>query len=339
MTRYYGILLLTFGLSHSLAAQCPITVDAGEDIYLCTPPTPTQLDGSISGDYLSFSWTPTAGLSGINTLTPTVNVTTNMTYVLTGNAANLNNNLIVNGDFGGGNYGFSSDYVYSPGDLVPEGYYDVIDNPQLDHPGFAPCEDHTGGGNMMAVNGAGSPNQDVWCQTVAVTPNTQYVFSAWVTTLVASSPAILQFSINGMTIGSVFNAPSTLCTWQNFFTTWNSGANTTADICIVNQNTVLGGNDFALDDLLFAPICKVTDTVKVFSINVKAVATAIYTIPCEGINITLDGTGSSTGPDITYQWDTGDGNIVSGANTLHPVVNQPGQYTLTVTFEKNGFIC
>lgn len=339
MTRFYGILLLTFGLSHSLAAQCPITVDAGEDIYLCTPPTPTQLDGSISGDYLSFSWTPTAGLSGINTLTPTVNVTTNMTYVLTGNAANLNNNLIVNGDFGGGNYGFSSDYVYSPGDLVPEGYYDVIDNPQLDHPGFAPCEDHTGGGNMMAVNGAGSPNQDVWCQTVAVTPNTQYVFSAWVTTLVASSPAILQFSINGMTIGSVFNAPSTLCTWQNFFTTWNSGANTTADICIVNQNTVLGGNDFALDDLLFAPICKVTDTVKVFSINVKAVATAIYTIPCEGINITLDGTGSSTGPDITYQWDTGDGNIVSGANTLHPVVNQPGQYTLTVTFEKNGFIC
>jgi len=339
MMRFYGIVFFAFISSQILNAQCPITVDAGDDIYLCTPPTPTQINGSITGDYINFTWSPTNGLTGINTLTPTVNVTQNSTYVLTGRGANLSNNLIENGDFGSGNSGFSSDYIYNPGDLVPEGVYDVLPNPQADHPGFAPCEDHSGGGNMLAVNGSGTPGQNVWCQSVPVTPNTQFVFSAWVATLVASSPALLQFSINGMTIGSIFNAPSQTCIWQNFFTTWNSGPNTTADICIVNQNTVLGGNDFALDDLLFSPICTVTDTVKVFVVNVKAMATAVVTIPCEGINISLNGNGSSTGNNITYHWDTGDGNIVSGANTLTPVVNAPGEYTLTVTFEKDGYIC
>ncbi len=323
----------------TLSAQCPITVNAGDDIWLCSPPSPTQLDGSISGDYLNFTWSPLVGLQGANTLNPNVTVTGNATYVLTARAVDLSNNLITNGDFEGGNSGFSSDYVFSPGNLVPEGVYNIVDNPQNDHPGFAPCPDHTSGsGNMMAVNGAGSPNQNVWCQTVNVQPNTLYAFSAWVTTLVAASPALLQFSINGGVIGPIFNAPSGTCNWVNFYTTWNSGANSTATICIVNQNTVLGGNDFALDDIVFSPVCVETDTVQLFVVNVQAAASpAVSLIPCDGANITLSGLGSSVGPNIFYQWDTPDGNIVSGGTTLNPVVNSPGTYTLTVTFN-NGFV-
>jgi hypothetical protein len=96
MMRFYGIVFFTFIFSQFLNAQCPITVDAGDDIYLCTPPTPTQINGSITGDYINFTWSPTTGLTGINTLTPTVNVTQNSTYVLTGRGANLSNNLIEN---------------------------------------------------------------------------------------------------------------------------------------------------------------------------------------------------------------------------------------------------
>ncbi|MEI6408283.1 MAG: T9SS type B sorting domain-containing protein [Bacteroidota bacterium] len=333
-------LFFTIALHTSVYAQCPITVNAGEDIYLCAPAPPTQLDGQIDGDYLSFAWSPTTGMTGANTLNPTVTISQTTTYVLTAKAANLNNNLINNGDFEGGNSGFSSDYLYNPGDLVPEGLYDILPNPQADHPGFAPCPDHSGGGNMMAVNGAGTPNQDVWCQTITVIPNTAYVFSAWVATLVASSPARLQFSINGSTIGPIFNAPGQTCVWQNFFATWNSGANSSATICIVNQNTVLGGNDFAIDDLLFAPVCTVTDTVKVNVISITATASpSIVTIPCDGAPVTLSGNGSSTGTNITYNWSTTNGNIVSGANTLTPVVNAAGEYVLTVTFEKNGYVC
>src|SRR5690606_23485980 len=142
-------LFFLFLLPLTANAQCPITVNAGEDIYLCAPPTPTQLNGSIDGDYLNFFWTPTTGMSGANTLTPTVNVNSTISYVLTARAADMGNNLIINGDFESGNSDFTSDYIYNPGDLVPEGYYDVIDNPQADHPGFAACDDHTSGdGNM-----------------------------------------------------------------------------------------------------------------------------------------------------------------------------------------------
>jgi hypothetical protein len=39
--------------------------------------------------------------------------------------------------------------------------------------------------------------------------------------------------------------------WQSFHYTWNSGANTTATLGIVDQNMAAAGNDFALDDLGF----------------------------------------------------------------------------------------
>lgn len=321
-----------------LFGQCPISVNAGDDVYRCTPPGPAQLNGDIGGDYLSFSWNPTNGMSGSGTLTPTVNVSQTTNYVLTGVAADFSNNLISNGDFESGNSNFTSDYTYNPGDLVPEGYYDVIDNPQSDHPGFAPCVDHTSGtGNMMVVNGAGTPNQNVWCQTVPVMPNTPYVFSAWVTSVVASSPALLQFNINGTPLGPIFQAPGSTCNWQNYFQLWNSGTNTSATICIVNQNTTLGGNDFALDDIFFNATCNVSDTVTVHVVSVTAVAApTVVTLPCEGATIQLSGNGSSTGPNIVYEWSTVNGNIVSGESTLTPTVDAPGEYTLSVIYEVNG---
>ncbi len=333
--------ILVLIMQSPLFSQCGITVSAGDDIYLCAPPTPTQLDGSIEGDYLNFMWTPTTGMTGSNTLSPTVTVSQTTTYVLKASAADLNNNLVSNGDFEGGNSGFDSDYGYSPGNLWPEGLYDIIDNPQSSHSGFSPCNDHTSGsGNMMVVNGAGSPNQNVWCQTVSVNPNSQYVLSAWLTSVNPSSPALLQFSINGSVVGPIFSA-GPVCLWQQFFEVWNSGTNSSATICIVNQNTSLGGNDFALDDIVFAPVCNVTDTVKVNVVTVAAAASpSVITIPCDGAEITLNGTGSSTGPDVTYTWDTSDGNIISGGNTLTPVVNAPGAYTLTVAYNApDGTVC
>ncbi|MAT55933.1 MAG: hypothetical protein CMN32_15780 [Saprospirales bacterium] len=56
---------------------------------------------------------------------------------------------------------------------------------------------------------------------------------------------------------------------------------------------------------------------------------------CDIQTITLDGTASTQGPGITFTWTTTGGNIVSGANTLTPVVDQPGTYTLTI-FDSNN---
>lgn len=162
----------------------------------------------------------------------------------------ISSNLVTNGNFSSGNTGFSSSYGYNPGNLTPEGKYDVLTNPHDDHTNFSACGDHTSGsGKMMVVNGAATAGVTVWCGSVTVSPNSSYTFSTWVASVHATSPAILQFSINGVNLGSTFTASSTTCNWQQFCETWNSGASTTASICIVNQNTASSGNDFALDDI------------------------------------------------------------------------------------------
>ncbi len=321
-------------------AQCPITVDAGPDKYVCQPLAPTQLNGSISGPYLSYQWTPTTGLSPSTSLTPTASVVTTTTYTLTGKAVE-GSNLIPNGDFESGNTDFSSDYTYSPGNLWPEGTYDVNSNPQSAHANFQPCSDHTLNGNqMMVINGAGTPGVDAWCSSAPVDPNTEYVFSVWACSVLGASPAILQFSINGVLIGSSFSLPSTPCAWVRFYATWNSGGSSDAIICLVNQNTTLSGNDFAIDDIFFSPVCKEMDEVTVNVVNLKAVAApSSYVMPCNGARISISGAGSSEGDFISYLWTTPNGHIVSGENTLDPEVDRPGMYLLTVTFADGNVTC
>lgn len=67
-----------------------------------------------------------------------------------------------------------------------------------------------------------------------------------------------------------------------------------------------------------------------------AVAGTDLELTCQQTTQTLDGAGSSVGPEFSYLWTTTNGNIVSGATTLNPVINQAGIYTLTVTSSKNG---
>jgi len=263
------------------------TIVASNDTAVCLGSS-AQLNAT--GGLYTYSWQPTTGLSDPNIANPVATPTTTTSYVVTSQVAS--GDLIANGDFSGGNTGFSSSYTYST-DLTPAATYYVGTNPNTYHSGFTACTDHTTGtGNMMIVNGAGTPNTSVWCGTINVLPNTNYAFSCWVASVAAGSPAVLQFSINGNTIGSSFNAPSATCQWAQFYSTWNSGSNTTANICIVNQNTTGGGNDFALDDINFVGLCDATDTVVVTVHN--PTTTNIDTAVCNGVTYTFpDGTTST----------------------------------------------
>jgi hypothetical protein len=165
-------------------------------------------------------------------------------------------NLIANGDFSAGNSGFGSGYSFAAAnDCMPPGVYDIVLQPIDCHPYWASFGDHTSGdGYMMTINGADIANVQVWSETVSVVPETQYYFSTWIASSHPTSPAMLDFSINGASIGTTFAAAATTGLWQQFYTSWYSGVNTTAQLSLVNQNTIFYGNDFALDDIMFDTI-------------------------------------------------------------------------------------
>ncbi len=253
-------------VSEEKIMACNIDVTASANPMVLCEPGQVFLNANISGVANEILWTP-SNLVNIPTASSTsafVQTTTTFTVTVT----TLDDvNLITNGDFNAGFSNFTSDYIPGTGGafglLSNEGEYAVSTNPSLTHTNFASCGDHTGGGNMMVVNGAGTANQNVLCQTVNVTPFTDYAFSAWVMSVISEAPAQLQFSVNGALLGNIFTAPSATCVWSNFFQEWNSGPNNSVEICMVNQNTAASGNDFAVDDLFFGEICEAMDQVTV----------------------------------------------------------------------------
>ncbi|TVQ47865.1 MAG: PKD domain-containing protein, partial [Saprospirales bacterium] len=54
--------------------------------------------------------------------------------------------------------------------------------------------------------------------------------------------------------------------------------------------------------------------------------------------VELDGSASSQGAEFSYLWTTSDGNILSGEESLNPLVNAAGTYQLQVTNNDNGCI-
>jgi gliding motility-associated-like protein len=238
-------------------AQCTQGFSFGSDTTLCEGQT---LLLTVPAGYATYQWTN--GSTGTSLL-----VDAPGTYGCTTTVIDLGSSLVTNGNFTAGSTGFTSDYV--PGVSGPWGSlsnpatYGVSTSPSLLHSNFAFFGDHTTGtGGMLVVNGAQVVGQSVWCQTVAVQPNTTYAFSAWLASCVGDSPAQLQFTVNGAAVGNL-NAPVFTGSWVNFYNLRNSGAATVATICITNLNTAGGGNDFALDDITFSPFCTYTDQITV----------------------------------------------------------------------------
>lgn len=188
-------------------------------------------------------------------------------------------NLVVNSDFSMGG-GFTSSYV-NGGAVLTEGQYWIGSNPNQVNPGFQPCHDHTtGSGNFLVVNGSTSPNQNVWCETITVVPNTIYNFGAWVTSLTNASPAQFQLTINNVNIGNVFTAPLA-CDWDQLCASWYSGPSTSAIICLKNLNTSSAGNDFGLDDITFNE-CKAPPACTCNPMGTVTVASgaSVFTLNC-----------------------------------------------------------
>ena len=279
-------------------SQCesfPI-LDLGNDTLLCQGSTITY---QLPAGYDFHSWQ-----NGSNSSTFTV--TGPDTVILS--VSNSTPNLVINGDFENGNTGFTSAYIYGTGGtwglLSNPGQYAIATSPNLTHTNFSNCPDHTptGVGNMLVANGSSTPNTAVWCQTVSVSPNTDFIFSAWIgNALNDANVSNLQFTINSVQLGNIFSTTPIACTWSQYYETWNSGMNTSAQLCIVNQNTLGGGNDFILDDIYFSAACNQVDTV-IVSYDTSTVEAGANLAFCE--NETESFTATANFSPVNFTWES-----------------------------------
>lgn len=309
----------SFSPSSAIAQSCDFSLGTdtaacfGESVTLYGPP-----------DALSIVWQ-----NGLTSLS--IQADTAGTYWCSGIFPEIGANLVQNGNFSQGDVGFTTDFIPGTGGgfglLSAEGTYAVTPDASSAHTAFYACGDHTGGGQMLVVNGSPDPDANIWSQTIAVVPNTNYAFSAWLASATPYFPAEMDFLVNGVSLGTPLLASANTCEWDQYYAVWNSGSSTAATISIINQQLASTGNDFALDDISFSTMCGFTDSINV---TMLPPAPVIDLGPdaaiCPGTSVALTPQFVPANwpyTSLTYTWNT-------GAHT--PSVNafQPGMYTVTV---------
>ncbi len=137
-----------------------------------------------------------------------------------------------------------------------------------------------------------------------------------------------QVTLDGM--GSTF-VPGSTFNWST--TNGNIQGSTTS---ISAQATAAGNYSLIVTD----PASGCADTI---SVNVvadlatpTAAALADGMITCDQTSVSLDGNGSSPGPNIQYLWTTSNGNLTGTPQSKSTTCNAPGTYTLLVTNTQNG---
>ncbi len=277
---------------------------SNKDTTVC-PATSFQLRTELKSN---FCWFPQENMTGGNTAFPIVTPVTPTTYYLTHKREGTN--LVVNGDFSSGNTGFTTTYLYRSNNTT-EGEYFVSPFPQNWNSALSACTQPDGSsGNMLLVNGLPEPNKLVWSQEINVNPNKSYDFSLLITALYPVNPALLQFSINNAIVGDSISADSQPCSWKQFNTTWNSGSNTKAIISIVNRNTAIQGNDFAIDNISFREINFEIDSISI-AIDSLRIHVTNDTSACLGSTVQLSAEGANT-----YSWSP-------AAGLSNPAISNP----------------
>jgi hypothetical protein len=243
----------------------------------------------------------------------------------------VGNELVFNGNFSCGDTGFFTEYLHPY--LYDSGYW-ITSNAQNEYFAFYGT-DHTkpGFGLFMSVDGAPAiPQLTLWQEQVTVIPNTIYYFSFWARSMNnyagGALQANLQYSINGTMAGTTgplppgVNYPTGPFEWLRFCTPWNSGANTSALLKIVDLETYSWTNDFGIDDISFS------------SMPSPGEATASNNSPvCNGdtINLTCVVTGGTF--PYSFSWSGPDFFTSTGQNPV--LVNASpamgGTYTVTAS--------
>lgn len=339
MGRFLLVLYITAWLPLSGQGQgcAGLNADAGPDQFSCDPTNPPQLQGSYSGTPDKYYWTPGNYLSDPNVTDPTVNAPAGK-YTFTFTVEAMSSiNLISNGNFEAGNSGFTHEYSYGfPGGTFGPGWLSVGTNPLGYNGSWAPCGDHTSGsGNQLIVDGHTSANAKVWCQTVSVSPGKTYLVRFYVQSVFPAAPCQLNVLANNVSFGTVQGGA--LCDWQSFEECFKA-TSASVEICIRETSGIGYGNDFAIDDIEMYEKCMDTDEVVVEVVDLKAQAAIPQPPRCASDVFDLNALGSSTGPNIRYEWRSDGGTIVSSSG-LTAKGKGRGTYYVKVIYQNGNVYC
>ncbi len=229
-------------------------------------------------------------------------------------------NLILNGDFSGGNNGFDSDYAFNDNasnHVTGYGTYGIISNPAVDYMAngnYGNFGDHTGGhGKMMFVDGSTSgADAAIWAETVNVGTNTTYTFTFWSTEAFDVSPPTFRVFADDTQIGSDFSIASPVGKWQKFTGKIFSGSKPNVTLKIVDTNTDGNGNDFCIDDISLIAVSAAPQIVSISPSQFAPSASPVQIVV----------TGSSFAPDDVVTWD---------GVRLATTYGNPSQLTASVT--------
>ncbi|MNU19316.1 hypothetical protein D3C71_75410 [compost metagenome] len=285
----------------------------------------------------TFAWTTTGGniVSGTNTLNPVVNLAG--TYTLT----------ITN--------------TYQPGSVVCTGTANVtvLGNSTPPTTTLTASKILICAGETVTLTAAGGTTY-TWTgltgtgntQTVTPTTTTTYTVTAQgANGCTSTAPATITIEVSQPI--TVQNATLLRCYQQGNITydltsaqpqMTNVGTATfayyvlQADANAGNGNTIAAPTTFqsAGNQTIYVLVknggCSYVVTLQLLTTAVTNLTIAApQTITCAVPQITLNATASTVPAGSTILWTTAGGNIVSGANTLNPIVNAGGAYTLTVT--------
>ena len=320
----------------------PVAVAATPPTLTCSNPELTiNGNGSSQGPDFAYEWTANPGniVSGENTLNPVVDEAGSYTLVVTNTANGCTSSTTVN---------VNANQNYPDADAGPELTLNCS-NPNLQLQGSGSS------GNGITIQWTANPGNIVsGANTYSPTVNQPGTY-----TLVVTNTTNGCSSTDEVTISSNFDVPTAQinpplvvdCTnptieidgsgssqGPEFTYNWAANPGNITGGSNTSNPTVNQAGTYTITVTNTDNGCTATASVSVTS-NLTppvAVATNPPLLTCQIPELTLNGNGSSQGPDFMYEWTTGNGNIVSGETTLNPVINQPGSYTLVVTNSVNG---
>ena len=134
-------------------------------------------------------------------------------------------------------------------------------------------------------------------------------------------------------VDNTYTMQTTGSTGANFTYQWSTVQGSFVGPTDVLNPTVDGAGNYTILVTNTTNGCTSTALVQITQANdvPTAIANSAPLLTCATTSLTLSGSGSSTGSEFTYQWNaTNGGNIVSGAQGLNPLIDEPGTYTLIV---------